>query len=45
MFHAVMGVPADLVSLFVNDDIGPEPSHFLDPFETGFVDDDEVVVL
>jgi hypothetical protein len=40
-----VGVPADLVSMFVNLNIGPEPSHLLDSFETGFLDDDWVVVL
>ena len=44
-FHAVMGVLADLVSLFINLDIGPYSPQILDSVEAGFLDDGGVVVL
>jgi hypothetical protein len=35
-----MGVLADLVSLFINLNIGPDSLHLLDPVEVVLVDDD-----
>lgn len=35
----------DLVTLFVNDDIGFESHQLLDPLKVGFLDDGGVVIL